>query len=716
MADLFDRVRQLLPKRGLLASPVVQRVFLGVLVVAVAAFPLVVTTPPFDLVEGAPSPRTVRAPRAVQYTDEAATTEARDAASAAVEPVMVLDKDALPEARKAVAGFFETALTVRRGFETSAGVKPGAVPGIDAGVTAELERAYPTLDTKVLGTAGSLDDATLARVSSAATQLITTVMSRKLTPADVAEAEESVGVSAQQLPFDAATRQLVTAVVSNAIAPTLNTEPTATEAARKAAADAVEPVIVARQAGENIVVAGEIVNATDLEIIRRLGMLDQSGSAISLAALVALCAIMVFAIGTYLWRHNPRVWASLRDLSIMAALFVGMIWLSRAVLWWRPDISVYLLPVPMAAMLAALLIGPREGVIVAVMTSLGGVMLGFSSADAVVASIAWSLAAVVAVSFMTDRRRLFYAGGALIATGAALAFLGGLTSGLSLAEAVRSAGYGAIGGTLSAILGYGMLPFFEYLFGVTTDIRLLELGNPSHPLLRRLMVEAPGTYSHSVMTGNLAEAGAEAVGANALLARVGAYYHDVGKLKRPGFFVENQAGGENPHDGTAPHLSALIITAHVREGVELAREYKLPREVVEIIKQHHGTSLVSYFYNKAAEDDDMVLEADFRYDGERPQSPEAAVVMLADSCEAAVRAVKKPTTTRIESAVRRVVDGKLADGQLDHADLTLAQIESIVQVYARMLSSVYHPRVEYPTAIGRKGEHAQHSAYEPSRP
>jgi hypothetical protein len=211
------------------------------------------------------------------------------------------------------------------------------------------------------------------------------------------------------------------------------------------------------------------------------------------------------------------------------------------------------------------------------------------------------------------------------------------------------------------------------------------------------MVEAPGTYSHSVMTANLAESAAEDIGANPVLTRVASYYHDVGKIRRPSFFVENQAGGQNPHDTTAPTLSALIITAHVREGVELAREYKLPFEIVDIIRQHHGTSLVRYFYSKATENG-AVVEEDFRYDGDRPQSREAALVMLADSSEAAVRAIKKPSPQRIKATVKSVIEDKVADGQLDSADLTLADIQKIVEVYSRMLSSLYHPRIEYPSA------------------
>ncbi|MBE0417030.1 MAG: HDIG domain-containing protein, partial [Coriobacteriia bacterium] len=348
----------------------------------------------------------------------------------------------------------------------------------------------------------------------------------------------------------------------------------------------------------------------------------------------------------------------------------------------------------------------RIGLLTAVVTAVGGVLLGFTGGSSMVAMLVWSTFSVVAMSFMTERSRLFYVGMFLVGAGASLAWLATLAAGSPSGEALSAAANGALGGLFSAVLGYGLLPFFEYVFRVTTDIRLIELASPGHPLMRRLMVEAPGTYSHSVITGNLAEAAAEAIGANPLLARVGAYYHDIGKIRRPGFFVENQAGSDNPHDETTPSLSAIIITAHVREGLELAREHRLPPEIIDIIEQHHGDSLVSYFYKKATETEGPVAEADYRYAFSRPQSREAALVMLADSAEAAVRAVKKPSLPRVEAAVRRVVDGKVADGQLHDSHLTLADVDRIVQVYSTMLVSIYHPRIEYPEAMPRRSAYA----------
>lgn len=432
------------------------------------------------------------------------------------------------------------------------------------------------------------------------------------------------------------------------------------------------------------------------------------------AAVLVLSALVVFSVGAFLWRFDERVWSRRRYLFVIATLVIGMVWITRFILWWRPDVPAFTLPIPLAPMLAALLVSTRAGGLTAVMTTLVGAMLGFTDTGTVVGALAWSLASVVAVDFMRDRRSITFVGVFVTAVGALSSAAAALSAGVPLVEVGTFAAYGAFGGISASVLGFGLLPFFEYIFNLTTDVRLIELASPAHPLMRELMLKAPGTYSHSVMAGNLAETAAEAIGANPVLARVGAYYHDIGKIRRPAFFGENQGGNPNPHDETAPSMSALIITAHVAQGIELAEEYRLPPEIVAMIRQHHGTSLVSYFFNKAREREDTVYESDFRYAGDRPQSREAALVMLADSCEAAVRGLSKPTAPRIEAEVRSVVDNKLSDGQLQDSDLTLANIETIVSVYSRMLSNVYHRRTAYPQITSKGHEHA-HTAHESPR-
>ncbi len=304
----------------------------------------------------------------------------------------------------------------------------------------------------------------------------------------------------------------------------------------------------------------------------------------------------------------------------------------------------------------------------------------------------------------------------IIAIGAGAALLGDMVDGTPLKLALVSAMWGGVGATAATVLALFLMPFVRDGLGLAEDIKLMRAASPEHPLMRELMSKAPGTYAHSVAAANLAEAGAEEIGADALVARVGAYFHDIGKIRRPGYFFENQNSGENPHDEAKPSLSALIITAHVRDGMALGEEYRLPHKIQAIIRQHHGTALVSYFFRKATATDAQVYEADFRYQGEKPKSPEAALVMLADSSEAAVRALKTPSAPTVEATVRAIVDDRIDDGQLDEANLNPGDIDRIVSTYSRMLVSMYHGRCEYPKAApSPKGEIRADQHHQPSR-
>ena len=284
----------------------------------------------------------------------------------------------------------------------------------------------------------------------------------------------------------------------------------------------------------------------------------------------------------------------------------------------------------------------------------------------------------------------------VVLIGATAALLGDMVDGTPLNLAATSAMWGAVGAGMATLAALVLIPFIRDGLGLAEDIRLLEAASPAHPLMKELITKAPGTYTHSVATANLAESAAELIGADTLLTRVGAYYHDVGKIRRPVYFFENQQAGVNPHDEAHPQLSSTIITAHVHDGLVLAQQYHLSPKIQAIIRQHHGTSLVRYFYNKAAALDAGVFEADFRYPGERPTTREAALVMLADSSEASVRALREPTEERVEATVRGVVEEKLADGQLDDSQLSVTDMERTVEVYSKVLVSMYHARCEYP--------------------
>jgi len=264
----------------------------------------------------------------------------------------------------------------------------------------------------------------------------------------------------------------------------------------------------------------------------------------------------------------------------------------------------------------------------------------------------------------------------------------------------------AVAGVISAFVALIALGLFESLFRVSSDIGLLELSDLNHPLLRRLMIRAPGTYHHCLMVATLAEGAAEEVGANSLLARIGAYFHDVGKIVKPEYFTENETSGISRHDGLIPSMSSLILVAHVKEGVELARQYKLDRRIVSIIEQHHGTSLISYFYDRAERSRQLkfnIVEEDYRYPGPKPKNREAAIVMLADAVEAASNSLERPTPARLETMIKNIIRERFSDGQLDECNLTLANLKKIEESLIRLLSARYHTRVKYPEGGGKGG-------------
>ena len=266
---------------------------------------------------------------------------------------------------------------------------------------------------------------------------------------------------------------------------------------------------------------------------------------------------------------------------------------------------------------------------------------------------------------------------------------------------------GFVGGITTGILVAGITPLFESVFGFITDIKLLELANLNQPLFQRMIIEAPGTYHHSIIVSSLAESAAEAIGANSLLVKVSSFYHDIGKMKKPLYFIENQQNSDNRHDKLSPKMSGLIIISHVKDGCELAEEAKLGRPIINIIRQHHGTSMVSYFYDKAKKDKDESIrslsESDFRYPGPKPQTKEAGLIMLADVIEASSRTLSNPTPARIKSLVRERIEGIYMDGQLDECELTLSNLNTIAETFTKILTGIFHHRVDYPEHAQKEG-------------
>ncbi|MCK9221613.1 MAG: HDIG domain-containing protein [Limnochordia bacterium] len=467
--------------------------------------------------------------------------------------------------------------------------------------------------------------------------------------------------------------------------------------AERAAIAQVKPVMVKKES--KIVGKGEVVNEEQIQILTDLGMLKTSSSYPVMFGALILLLLLFAGLFAYMYQYERAILTDVRLFGLLCLVSVLVVFLSKlmSVLSW--PYAGYLAPVAMGTMLMAILVDSRLSAISAIAFGIiVGLFSGMELKFAVVA-IVGGLTGVYSVSKASQRSDItrggFIVGIALFFTIVAIGLI--QTDG----DLLKNSWVGLVNGLLSGVLAIGVLPYLETLFGITSSIRLLELSNPNQPLLRRLLIEAPGTYHHSIIVGNLAESAADAIDGNSILARVGAHYHDIGKLKRPYFFGENQFIPENPHDKIAPSLSTLIIVSHTKDGAELAKQYKLPQVIIDFTQQHHGTDLVKFFYHRALENsrDGEVEESDFRYPGPKPQTKETAIVMLADSVEAAVRSLSKPTAGRIDGLARKIIKDKLNSGQLDESDLTLKDLDTIAQAFSRVLSGIYHSRVQYPETV-----------------
>ena len=497
-------------------------------------------------------------------------------------------------------------------------------------------------------------------------------------------------------------QNIVPTVLSACIRPNMVIETEATEQARQAAMDAVEPVMYLQ--GQNIIRQGERVSSNQLEMLKALGLLENNDYDYSIycgAALLIAAAVLLMVM---LLRMLSRDTLS-RPRSVAVIMLVMVLCEALAVLMVKV-INVYMAPVALGAMLLTGLLGGRVAVstVISMAMMIAGLMAGSNttySTEMVHLLIMGMFGSVVTIKFLRgkpQRVRMLICGILVALSNLAIMAAIGLMTSANLLSNQQNIGWAMAGGLLSGVLAVGLQPIFEAVFNLATPSKLLEMANPNQPLLRRLQLEAPGTYHHSIIVANLAEAAAEKIGANPLLARTGAYFHDIGKLKRPLYFKENQMG-ENPHDRTDPYVSAAIVTTHTRDGLQLAQKHRLPKEIQDIIVQHHGDTPVMYFYHKALQQADgkPVNADDFRYDGIRPTTKEAAIVMLADTIEAAVRSMSDPTPESIAKFIERLVRGKLEDGQLSNSPLTLRDIDGICEAFCTVLNGVFHERIEYPS-------------------
>lgn len=417
---------------------------------------------------------------------------------------------------------------------------------------------------------------------------------------------------------------------------------------------------------------------------------------------VALVVAIELGIAWYfLERFGRRILKTNTAIRIALAASLTVLFTALARFFIELDFNAYLTPLAGLSVIGTMLLGPRLMFLMVVVTAVNiGVMKGndFLLTASLLLSSGFAIYTVVRVD---SRQRLLKAGLVIAAVTAVVTFAVGLIGGGTFADAAWQGVLGLGSGLLSLMLAMVLLPLLEDAFNILTPMKLLEFSNTSNTLIHKVLQKAPGTFTHSMQVGTLAGEAAERIGANALLARVGAYYHDIGKMEHPAYFIENQIGHINPHDALSPTLSAKVIRRHVKDGLEIGRAWGLPQELLDIIAQHHGSTRIEYFYRKALEvDGDNVNEADFRYSSGLPRSKEAGIVMLADSVEATVKSLAKPTPKRIEDVVTDTINRKLDDGQFDECDLTMREIHEVGEAIQEALVGFLGPRIEYPGGNG----------------
>jgi cyclic-di-AMP phosphodiesterase PgpH len=711
---------------------------------------------------GQPAPRSIRANQDYDIEDPEATARRRAEAAASVRPVYDLDEGAPSEATARIHAAFQLMRDEEQALSRTAWA--------DSVRPAELVRRYGAQRTAFTSRLQVLvrddDFAALceARFSDAAERELSSLALRglsgevvgdlRLLSDDLAQGFVMRSILSGEIQGerimtrDALIRDVLTArdevtrtgaarldkerpALSTALTrlaaamvhPTLVPDLAETGRRRDEAASRVKPVVVAVKRGERIIEEGEAIESRHLLIFE--GMRAQQHGRDPTHVRFgggALVALLVAVLWVFARRNVPRFRPARRDALLLTALLVGTLGLASAgftvadALHDRlpaglPPASLrYLIPVAAGAMIVRQVLSAEAALLFGLAAGLaGGLMAGQSIGYAIFATLT-SMAAAGLSPGSCDRARLFRTGLLVGLAGAVAVFALGLFAGRSWLELGASSLAALVGGGLALpVVVVGFLPVVEGVFGYVTDVKLLELANLNHPALKELILQAPGTYHHSILMGSMVEAGAEAIGANPLLARVCAYYHDLGKTRNPLHFAENQRG-ENRHDGLAPSMSALIVKRHVTDGLELARRWRLPRVVCDAIAQHHGTRHVGYFWaraRRAAEEaggrGQALDESLFLYPGPRPQTREAALVMIADACEASARALEGPSSEALRTLVNERINEVFSEAQLDDCELTLRDLNAVSVAMVRALEAIYHTRPGYPRPAAPPG-------------
>ena len=694
------------PLRLLLAFGALLAIFL-----TGALFPLL--PPDLHLRQGMIATQTLRSPRDISFQSHILTGRRQEEVAAAVKDVLVYKPDIKDPQLRSLEAALASITTTRARQDASPEEQQSAI----------ARRDGPGLSPFGAQVAVALSGEGWERVASQSRAALATMLTVEIAPADVPTYQQELR---QLLSPALAGNEVLLAeeLVKGLIVPTLVTDTQKTQERRDAARAQVAPVQVTMARGQVIVNKGDQLDLSNIEGLREAGLLtarlkvDEVASASLLAVLISVAlALSAHMFPSGRGTLGRRLLASGLVLVLWTA--AGRFFLEALLPDTQGHFLAYLFPAAAGPMLIASFLGAPLGMAAAaaaaVLTTYAGFFL--PGGQGLVPGEAWQaiqmlttfllagLVGVFAVHRAPGAGRYLLASLA-IAIASFLAMLGFwlLSAAGRPVEVAWMAMASGVAGMLSAMLTLAGLIFLGLLLGIPTRFQLLELAQLSHPLLHRLQADAPGTFHHSIIVGNLAEGAAHTIGADSLLVRVGSYYHDIGKLAQPGFYIENQLGGDNPHEGLLPQESADIIRQHVEQGMALAHRYRLPLPLREFIREHHGTRVVTYFYRQAAKDDPEVDPDPFTYPGPKPQSREAALVMLADSVEAVVRSSPDRSSDAINRLVDATIAERLAEGQLDECDLSLRDLKAVAEYFKASLKGLYHPRISYPPSTRAERE------------
>ncbi|MCF6461790.1 HD family phosphohydrolase [Clostridium sp. Cult1] len=629
---------------------------------------------------GDAAPLEIRATKDI--VDEYATEQLKKEVAKRVEPRYRLSPSVQMTMKTTIKEFFDMVKELQLDDSVGIGKKTDIL----------IEESRIPLSRNEYQIALKMESDELNSFESIINDLINQIMGAGIKEEELEYEKENIEKTFESIDISDNKKELGISLINNTIQPNKFVDEEATKRRIDEEVEKIEPVIIKEH--QVIVRKGDIIDSNKLDIIKELGLLKEKEgydkrTVLGIITLILLLETVVFG---HVFLFNSEILDGNKFL-ILLIIITALILISQGI----HNITPFIMPVSAGALLIAILFDIRLSIVVNIfMVFILSFILKLDDTLMTMYLISGSIGAFLATR--QQQRYNIFISGLLIGVFNLLTILSfGLIKKLELMDILIKGGYGLLNGMFCAVLTIGTLPIWENIFEVLTPLKLLELSNPNQPLLKRLLIEAPGTYHHSIIVGNLSERAAEVVRADPLISRVGAYYHDIGKLSRPYFFKENQLGADNPHDKLKPNMSTLIITNHVKDGIALGKKNRLPKEIINIIAQHHGDTIVSYFYYKAKENGSSEVNIeDFRYPGPKPQTKEAAIVMLADSTEAAVRSIKEPTKKNIEEMIRNIINGKLEDGQLEECDLTLKNLNAIANAFSSVMMGIYHERIEYP--------------------